>query len=118
MDIIFDFENKGNLRDILDIAYKTLNDLYGKEIIVRGRRDKEIWDAYYDDLFGVLTSNDFIAKFGNKIHFILKGLGEFQKKEPENYKKFIKWVMDYQVEEISTNKYMSGKVNFSYEIKK
>ncbi|OGZ67357.1 MAG: hypothetical protein A3D35_01720 [Candidatus Staskawiczbacteria bacterium RIFCSPHIGHO2_02_FULL_34_9] len=116
MNISFDFKNKTNIHDILDIMYQTINDLWGAEIMHRGRRDKEVWDAYYDDLFCVLTDSDFIARFGNKIHFILKGLSELKKEEPENYKMFLESTIGYQVEEIATNKYVNGKVSFSYEI--
>lgn len=116
MNIIFNFNNKNNIQDILDITYKTLNDFYGKELIHFEKSDRIVWDVYYDDVFDVLTEEGFILKCRGDIHFILKNLGEFKKAEPENYKKFIEWVMDYQVEEIATNKYVNGKINFSYEI--
>lgn len=113
MDILFDFKNKSNIHDVLDITYSTLNDLLGKEFIVRGRKDAEIWDAYYDDVFDIVTEREFLLKYGSVIKFILKDISVFKKAEPKNYKKFIEWVMDYQVENLP--KY--GKVNFSYEIK-
>jgi len=117
MDIIINFEGKKHIHDILDILYKTLNDLLGREYIVRGRRDKEVWDAYYDDVFGVLTEDEFIKKYGPNIHFVLKNLDEFKKAEPENYKMFLESTIGYQVEEIATNKYVKDKLKFSYEIK-
>ncbi len=113
MNIIFDFKNKSNIHDILDILYQTINDSLGETIMFRGRHDKIIWDAYYDDLFCALSGEEFISEFGDKVHLIFRNLNEFKTAEPENYKMFLESTIGYQLE----NLYKYGKVHFSYEIK-
>lgn len=106
-----DFGSKDNIHDVLDVLYQELNSMIGSVAISRGTREKTVWDAYYDDVFGVLSDEDFIKKYGNDLKFSLIGLQKFKENEPENYKKFLEWVLDYQVEELPNH-----SIKFSYEV--
>lgn len=107
----FDFKNCSSINQVLEKFYHYLNDLGGGTKVEYVSGYNIVWDAYYDDVFGVLSDENLIKKYGNEIHLILIGLNEFKEKEFDNYKKFLEYVMDYQVEELPKH-----NINFSYNI--
>lgn len=109
----FDFKNKNNEEEFARYFYQAINEIIGDDALLVLSSIHP--DGLYDDLFGLLSNEEFINKFGRNIHFILKNTNEFKNQSPEAYKYLI-IALDSTKDELHENKYMDEKVNFSYEI--
>ncbi|MFO0719050.1 MAG: hypothetical protein U0522_03420 [Candidatus Paceibacterota bacterium] len=111
----FDFVGKKTENDFAEHFYRSLNELTGLPLLVLPSIHP---DGLYDDLFGFLSSKEFIGKFGKDIYFVLQNTNELKQEEPKVLENTL-LALEETKKELKENQYLKKDektINFNYSI--